>query len=644
MKIGFIGVLFCTPEAEIKKIKQEIKKLNIKDSRSYFIDNSNDNIGYAGGVNKGIKQGLKDGVDLFVILNTDISFSSNFSKKLFDGKQEFDVWGGTMIQNNKTYYGGEIDKRRMSGGLITKKPDTRFTQTDFVSGACMIIPRQTIEKIGLLDESYFMYYEDVEYCTRARRNSLRVGIDTELIYTHFEKNESWIKKDWFLAKNRIKFLLKYGSPTQKLWEIPYAPKTIWFLAKGLLKPRLFLTNFLSMNTSSVINKILSFLLFINLVRILSPVDYGSYTFVWAHVALLIPILDLGTTTYSMVSLPTDKKSAFFDIFSLRIMLSFIIFCATILLAYFFHYESHLILFIALTGAVIFANSMSGSFLIVSSLRQKLIIPSIVSVLFQLCIVMGLTILLFLQTPILSLFVTICILYLTYAIVNGILIYHYFNGQITLRFVPSTWASIIRKSYIYVLIIFFGALYYGIDIFLLKFLKGVETVGTYSAGYKFFDAFMFITAGYTFSALPSLARLKNSNIQLFKHKIKRDSLFLFLLGVLICIAVWLFAPLFLPLILKGSYTASIQVLMIVIIALPLLLASTVLFNAMYLYNKQKWVIVLFISQTLLNVALNIIFIPVYSFYASAWITVLCEVINILILLYFIYYVTKHDHTR
>ncbi|MDQ7780142.1 MAG: glycosyltransferase family 2 protein [Planctomycetota bacterium] len=48
------------------------------------------------------------------------------------------------------------------------------TWTDWVTGACLLIRRETIDEIGLMDEGYFLYYEETDWCRRARRSGWRV--------------------------------------------------------------------------------------------------------------------------------------------------------------------------------------------------------------------------------------------------------------------------------------------------------------------------------------------------------------------------------------------------------------------------------------------------------------------------------------
>ena len=57
-KIGIIFILYKTPREEVKRLESEIKALKFKKYKIYFIDNTSDNSGYAGGINEGIKKAL----------------------------------------------------------------------------------------------------------------------------------------------------------------------------------------------------------------------------------------------------------------------------------------------------------------------------------------------------------------------------------------------------------------------------------------------------------------------------------------------------------------------------------------------------------------------------------------------------------
>ena len=625
MKIGFIFVLYKTPESEINRLKKEVKGLRVDNYKIYFIDNTNDNLGYAGGINKGIKQAVKDNCELFIVANPDISLNNLTGQDWQAGARYFDIWGLAMKQEGKTYYGGEVDKWRMSGGLIEKKPRTKFSKTDFVSGSLMFIKKKVIDKIAFFDEKYFLYYEEVDYCYRAKQAGFKVGIDSKVTYDHFEVSKDSPTKNYFLFKNRLKFLLKYGSFKQKLRELLRAPKTVY---EEIIR-RPFYLNFFSLNLSSLVNKILHFFLFLMMIRYFKPEDYAIYTLAWIHIGLLLPLLDFGTTSYGLVNLGEQDKKQASTLFSFRVILSLLTYVLTIALAFLFNYQEGVILPIILTSFVIFANMFSGSFLIFSSIAQKSYLVSLVSMIFQIALVLSLMIGIFITKKLMTVFWLIFVLYNLYSLVNFYLI----KKQVqTLKFSfdPKSWLRIASKSIVFLIISLLAGFYSKVDVLLLNFLKGGKAVGIYSAGYKFLDALMFMIAAYNVSAMPMFARFaKEKRKQLFISKIKKDIALVFIIGGLVAFGIFLFSPVILPLVMKGDYRLAIAVLRIIIFALPLILLTSIALNGLYGLDKAKWVIGLFMFQLVFNTVGNLIFIPLYSYFAPAYVTLVGEFFNVFI---------------
>jgi len=225
-KIGFIVVLYKTTSDEKKRLEREIRQIGLSSISIYWIDNSSNGKGYGAGINEGIQEGLRDDCDLFIAVNPDISLASVTEKKIREVASKFDVWGLGMKQNNTVYYGGEIDKWRLSGGLIQKKSPHQFVAVDFVSGSLIGFSKEVIQTIGLWSEDYFMYYEDVDYCVRAQKAGFQVGIDSTVIYDHFETSQKNKKKGEWIAKSRGKFFWKYANWKQKIREVVRLPKTM----------------------------------------------------------------------------------------------------------------------------------------------------------------------------------------------------------------------------------------------------------------------------------------------------------------------------------------------------------------------------------------------------------------------------------
>lgn len=635
MKIAFITTFYRDEDKkEIERLKKEVKDLRLQNYQFYVSDCRQDNRGYASGINKGIQKALKDGVDIFVVCNFDISLKGLSGKDLTTPAKYFDIWGYSHRQLGKTYFGGEIDKWRMSGGLISLKPKKRFTNVDFISGSFICIKRTVIEKIGLWEESYFLYYEEVDYCVRAARSGFRIGIDAEKRYEHFEiSNTVNKKKNHYLARSRLLFLMRFGSWKQKIYELLRSPKTVFEEREAIVAYILsssFLINFFSLNVSSFFIKLTNFVNFLFLVRYLTAPEYGIYTLVWAQVTLLSPLADLGTTSYGVIYLPTEKEKVFQSLFSLRAFVSVLIFFVTMLLTVLlFRGNIKLNAYILITATVIFTNMFSGSYFILMAIKNKLYVSSRNSFLFNAFLVIAIAISLVLWKRLLYVFIIIFIFYNVYSLLNVYFIKHEVKRlQFNIDF--KSWFAILKHSYIFVLISFFAGLYFRLDIFLLKLLKSDTEVGVYSAGYKFFEALLFIATSYNVTAGPILSRIAH-NRGLLKRRIIKDIFFLTAIGFVVAAGIAFLAPFFLTHIFRKSYTPSIPVLQIVIFALPFLLLNSLWMNIIYVLKKAYLVIFVFAFQTLFNFALNYFFIPRYSYFASSYITVISEVVNCVILL-------------
>lgn len=621
MKIGFIFVLFNTPKSEVERLKKEVSRLGIIDYKLYFIDNSRLNRGYAAAANLGIKKGLKDNVELFAVANPDISLEKITEKNIFEAKKHFDLFGFSMMQDETIFYGGTLDKLRMSGGLVEKKPSRVYSPTDFVSGSLIFIKREVVEKVGLFDESYFLYYEDVDYCFRAKKKGFKAGIDTKNIYRHSEISKNNPLKERFLFRNHLKFLWKYGGLKQKAYEFFRLPKTIF---EEVMK-RSFYINFFSLNLSSVLNKILHFFLFILMIRVFPPAVYAIYTLAWTHTGLLQPLLDFGTTSYGLVYLPRLKSADSSKLFSFRIFLSVITFALTILLAFIFHYKISILVPVILTSFVILASGTSGSFLIFSSVAEKSYLASIVSAVFQVALVLMLIASVLIKPSMINLFYIIFFCYIAYGIFNYFFVKKLVKN-IKFQIDLSSWIKIAKRSVVFLFIGLLASFYSQADFFILNFLKGPKAVGIYSAGYRFLDALMFMITAYNVSSMPVFSRLVKQGKGNFQRKIRNDVILVTIIGAFIACGFFFLGPFVLPYFIKGDYVPAIRVMQIIIFSLPLILLTSVSLNSLYALGQAKKVVYLFSFQLVYNLTANFVFIPRYGFIASSWITLVGEVIN------------------
>jgi GT2 family glycosyltransferase len=103
---------------------------------------------------------------------------------------------------------------------------------EWVSGASFMVRRQVVEQIGLLDEGFFLYFEEVDYCVRARRAGWEVWYVPESRVVHFEGSSTGIREHarrrppyWYASRRRF-FAKHYGIAglvvADALWALGHA--------------------------------------------------------------------------------------------------------------------------------------------------------------------------------------------------------------------------------------------------------------------------------------------------------------------------------------------------------------------------------------------------------------------------------------
>ncbi len=100
-----------------------------------------------------------------------------------------------------------------------------------LSGASMLIPAAVFRQIGLLEESYFLYFEDAEFCLRAARAGISSNISLNSKVYHIEGSStgrSSLATQYYFHRNRLRVLAHYApSPLQKACIEAYQRFRLW---------------------------------------------------------------------------------------------------------------------------------------------------------------------------------------------------------------------------------------------------------------------------------------------------------------------------------------------------------------------------------------------------------------------------------
>ena len=160
---------------EIKKNFPEMK----------IIENKR-NLGFAGGNNIGMKYAVENEADYVLLINNDTTVDKNFLSELVE-MGESDKKIGAV--GSKIYFHSEPNRIWFAGGKVNwlKNKGThlgldeidngqydKIREVDYLTGCCLLIKREVIEKIGVLAEDYFLYYEDTDFSARVKNAGYKI--------------------------------------------------------------------------------------------------------------------------------------------------------------------------------------------------------------------------------------------------------------------------------------------------------------------------------------------------------------------------------------------------------------------------------------------------------------------------------------
>ena len=177
------------------------------------------NSGYAGGNNVALKKAYDFGYNVYLLINNDAILTKNVIENLLESlDHEADVLGPAIMDPDA----GEVQSAGKRLDVIFGKHsvfkdiNVGVRYVGYVSGACIMFNKKVVDKIGFLEERYFMYTEDVEFCLRARKYSFRVACDTDVHILHSArgsivgKNSAGIRKYYQIRNNILMSVDHFG--------------------------------------------------------------------------------------------------------------------------------------------------------------------------------------------------------------------------------------------------------------------------------------------------------------------------------------------------------------------------------------------------------------------------------------------------
>ncbi len=235
-------------DGSIGQIRKQFPEIKILENQQ--------NLGFAEGNNVGIRYALKNDVDYILLLNNDTLVNKSLLVELLRSMEKdrkigiagpkiyfasgFEYHNDCYKKEERGrvlwYAGGMIDWQNIyaSHRGVDEVDHGQYEdeeETDFVSGCAMMIRRDVLRKIGLFDPKYYLYWEDNDFCQRAKEAGYKIMYIPKAALWH--KNAISSQKpgsklhQYYQTRNRLLFGFKYASWRSKLALVRESVKFLW---------------------------------------------------------------------------------------------------------------------------------------------------------------------------------------------------------------------------------------------------------------------------------------------------------------------------------------------------------------------------------------------------------------------------------
>lgn len=364
-----------------------------------------------------------------------------------------------------------------------------------------------------------------------------------------------------------------------------------------------------------------------LTRFLGPEGFGQYSVIFAYLFVFTAIADLGLYTImvreiSRTGNAVEEKKIASKIFTLRLFAIVSLIVLADLLVFALPYP--LKIKIGVLTASLFSVGSSLVQVLVGIFQKylRLYLVSLSDILARLVQLGALIILIRFETGLLW-FVAVVVL--AEAIHFG-LIYGFSRRMIKVKpmvdraFFRQTLKTAFPIAVSLVLVL----IYFKLDTIMLSVMKPAKDVGIYSAAYKVLEAVIFLPAIYIGLVMPLLSRFavksKPEFIKTFKSAFNVITIFaLYFSAYIFLMSDWIVKAIG-----GGAFLQASPVLKILSFAILLIFFGNLGGNAIIALNLQKKAMWIYLTGAVINVGLNFLLIPKYSYFAAASTTVLTEI--------------------
>lgn len=360
-------------------------------------------------------------------------------------------------------------------------------------------------------------------------------------------------------------------------------------------------------------------------RQLGSEQYGQYSLVSSTIHLFSLPADLGLTLYCIREIARDHSKASFlmsNAAAIRAIAAIPLALIAILAALILGYETPVVLGIAIAGGGFLLLALQGSLEAVLVGYEKLNYFAVLNLVGQV-LFMGLGVLALSRY---KSFAVIIIASFAGTITTTVLSYLVARlrfGKLRLSLAPFSWPGLIRAALPIALLQLFFSVALRADTFLLKHWQGNAAIGWYSAAYDIVFGLFIVATAVNASLFPTVSRLSGPQPDTARSLAQQGAKVLLLFSLPCAVGGGLLADRIIELVFGAQFLPAGILLRLLLFALPVRFLVGLADNLSIVYERAWLAAAITALDAVLNVTLNLLFIPRYGAQAAAVIGLVCE---------------------
>ncbi|MDO5825560.1 MAG: flippase [Methanosphaera sp.] len=386
--------------------------------------------------------------------------------------------------------------------------------------------------------------------------------------------------------------------------------------------------------SQLISYVLAFFYTLYSARYLGTTNFGIISFATAISGLFAIFTDLGLSTLTIREVARDKDRTYKYMGnhgSIKMILSLITMLVLVGFVNIGTFDETTKMVVYLVGSSVIINAFSGTFTSMFRAHEQMEYQSIADIINAVCMFIGVLYCVFTKQSVIAVslvYLLSSLVMLTYSFIICTRNYGLIHFQFDFKF----WKYLIYNAFPLAITSIFALISFKMNTILLKMFTSSAVVGEYTAAFNLMQALIFIPTVYSTAIMPIFSKFYVDRKDMLDYSYKKSLKYLTLLSIPIVFGTMVLSDKIIMFIYGASYVNTIDILRIIIWALPAIFLSYILGISIASINKQHETVKATFICLILSTVGNLILIKYFGGIGAAMITVLNEISMVIFYLY------------